>query len=313
MSSIRVSLILGAGLIAGLSLVNPVQAATSKPLPVPPASFLKYRVNSVGELLAQVRSDRTVRLRYAHLFNISENKVVDYMSKNLVESYIPATGKYSVYCVARDGHMFAIKQQFHSGLRVFALRNGQPVMKWACGNPLTKNLPAPPQTPTMLSKVLRHPVDQQTPTEVAMNFTDTTPTETPEVAVSPQDEVLGEIPQTTSHVVLAPVEQVQGSVEQLVFSSSSTRVPILPFVPLVGLIPRTGSGSLSGIVSEGGAGSTSGGGTRGGNGGPVGPNAAVPEANPALTVMLGLLPLGGLAFASRRRRNAVSIEETTQK
>jgi hypothetical protein len=303
MISIRTTSVLAAAFALGLSLLSPAQASTAKHQPVPPASFLSYRVDSVAQLLAQVRSNRAVRLRYAHLYNISENKVVDYMSKNLVESYVPATGKYTVYCVSRNGRLFAVKQQFHSGIRVFALRNGTPVMKWACGNPLTKSLPAPPQAPTMQSKTIRHPVVQQPVVVATLPMIEETPSE--QAATTPEEAPL---PQSTAHqVVLAPVEQVQGSTEQLVFSSSATRIPVLAFVPLIGLIPRGGSGTSVGSISRNGGGSGSNTGTRGGNGSPPA-SPPVPETNPALAVMLGLVPLGGLVFASRRRNSVVPVQ-----
>lgn len=263
----------------------------------PPASFLKYRVDSVAQLLAQIRADRTVRLRYAHLFGISENKVVAYMSKNLVESYIPATGAYKVWCVRPNGRVFVVKQHFHAGIRVFALRNGEPVLKWACGNPLTSRLPAPPQSPAMESMVVRHPVMQ-----VMASTIEVTPSEgAQEMVEAVSEETATEIMQTPEHVPLVPFELVKGSAEEIVYSSSASRIPFLPFVPLVGLIPRTGGNTPFGSITRSGGASPQGNtgtGSRSGSGGGL-----VPETSPAVTLALGLLPLGGMLLLSRRRRD----------
>ena len=73
------------------------------------------------------------------------------MRANLVESYVPQTRRYTVYCMSPSGRIFAVKQTFHKGTKVFALRNGDPVLKWLCGNPLSKFLPAV-QTKTIKKK-----------------------------------------------------------------------------------------------------------------------------------------------------------------
>ncbi len=144
------------------------KAPTGKPamptqrVPTPPDSFLRYKVYNTAQLIAQVQADPKVRQVFARHFNVPESRVVSYMRANLVESYVPRTGRYTVYCVRRNGKIYSVRQTFRKGTKVFSLRNGQPVMKWVCGNPLSKYLP-----PTKVVKNTPPPNEMLTPTDVA--------------------------------------------------------------------------------------------------------------------------------------------------
>jgi hypothetical protein len=108
----------------------------------PPDSFLPYNAHSLEGVIQQVENSPQLQQRYAKHFNIPPDQVVDYFRANLVESYITETRRYPVWCVRPDGRRYLIHQTFRRGERVLALRNGEPVLKWACGNPLTTTLPA---------------------------------------------------------------------------------------------------------------------------------------------------------------------------
>ena len=108
----------------------------------PPDSFLVYKVYSVDQLVDQVQANPAIQLKYARHFHVPQSRIVQYLRANLVESYIPETGTYTCYCVRQNGLIYPVKQKFHEGTKVFALRNGEPVLKWVCGNPLSKYLPA---------------------------------------------------------------------------------------------------------------------------------------------------------------------------
>ncbi len=132
----------------GLALAaTPAQAASrshrsaERRRVTPPDSYLQYRVYTVDQLIQQVSENPKVRRRFAQHFNIPEDRVISYMKANLVESYVPKTERYTVYCARPSGKFYPIRQTFKQGTKVFALKNGEPVMKWLCGNPLTKFLP----------------------------------------------------------------------------------------------------------------------------------------------------------------------------
>jgi hypothetical protein len=143
-------------------------------IPTGKDSFLLYKVYSVEQLLLEVEQEPIVRKRFARHFRISEGRVLSYMRNNLVESYIPKSGFYTVYNCRKDGSFYTTKQFFRVGTKVFALRNGQPVMKWVCGNPLAKALPA-----------VRKLAQQQTVPVIKIggSIETTTPTDTFDVSV----------------------------------------------------------------------------------------------------------------------------------
>lgn len=158
---------LAMNVVAAKKVVAPkkmvVKVTTGKPaIPTPPDSFLRYKVYNTAQLIAQVQADPKVRQVFARHFNVPESRVVSYMRANLVESYVPRTGRYTVYCVRRNGKIYSVRQTFRKGTKVFSLRNGQPVMKWVCGNPLSKYLP-----PTKVVTKPSPPNELLTPTDVA--------------------------------------------------------------------------------------------------------------------------------------------------
>jgi len=166
-------------LVAGCGLVlaaAPAQAAgrahgsaIASRRVTPPDSYLQYRVYTVDQLIQQVTDSPRVRKRFARHFQIPEERVVSYMKANLVESYVPKTERYTVYCVRPTGRFYPIRQLFQRGTKVFALRNGEPVMKWLCGNPLTKFLPD-----VNIEKVASYPPEETPHTPAVVKVADLT-------------------------------------------------------------------------------------------------------------------------------------------
>ncbi len=205
----------------------------------PPDSYLQYKVYTVDQLVQQVQANPRIRAVYARTFHIPEGRVVDYMRHNVVESYIPYTKTYTVYCVTSSGRVFKIHQVFRQGTKVFALRNGQPVFKWVCGNPLMAQLP----TVKTKTKTV------QTPAKVVTK-------------VSPSAETL--IP-TQSAVELIPSEEVALLPTAPVITTAASGVtsvtgpggfPLwLPLLPL-GFIHSNGSGGSSSSTNTTGSATT---------------------------------------------------------
>lgn len=275
---------------------NAARMARHAVMPVPRASFLNTRVDTVQQLISQIKASPAVRARYAKLFHVPQAEVVRYVQKNLVESYVPASKTYNVWCVSSTGRLYSVHQHFQAGTRVFALRNGTPVMKWACGNPLVSVLPYPPERKV---PVARKP---SLPTESVAPFTETIATE-----VSPEDFGAGlptkfvtSIPGEASSLV--PSQLVAGSTELLV-PAAKVANGLVPFLPFAG-----GAGLVTGSIGGGGGTTTTtdtlgNGGTSSPGGGTV-----VPEPSPSLTIALGLLPLGALLAMRKRRGTALPIK-----
>ena len=118
---------------------------------MPPDSYLQDRVYTVDQLIQQVQDNPTVRQRFARHFQIPKTA----SSATCGPIWWKATSRKRaatrfIVC-PRSGRIFAVKQTFHKGTKVFALRNGEPVLKWLCGNPLSKFLPAV-ETKTIMKK-----------------------------------------------------------------------------------------------------------------------------------------------------------------
>jgi hypothetical protein len=273
-------------LAAGFAMAGGVQAsaATVKTQPVPPDSFLRFRVDTVQQMINQIKADPAVRHRYSQLFNVPSSKLVAYIQKNVVESYVPATKTYRVWCVAKNGKLFAINARFVAGTRVFALRNGTPVMKWACGNPVISALPAPPETPLKVAKA------PTSPTEKVANYTDVIPTEM--VAPAPVETVATATASDVESVV--PQTMVASSNEYIGTVPAQAAGGVVPWIPLAGaaglVTGSIGGSAASRIVALGGG---------FGGGGGIGGGIA-PEPAPAVTLLFGLLPLAGLVALARR-------------
>jgi hypothetical protein len=109
--------------------------------PTATGSFLGALVYTVPDLINQVEMKPAIALRYARHYNTTPAKVVQFMKDNLVESYMPSTQTFRTYWVRRNGKIVSGNETLKKGTRVFALRNGTPILKWACGNPLTVSLP----------------------------------------------------------------------------------------------------------------------------------------------------------------------------
>lgn len=229
----------------------------------PRDSYLQYKVYSVEQLIQQVSENEAVRQRFARHFQIPESRVVSYMRANLVESYVPKTGHYTVYCMRRSGKFYPVKQTFRRGTKVFALRNGEPVMKWVCGNPLSKFLPE--------VQVRNIPVKPRV--KVSPIIQELSPAETANVLVP--SEIATRVYQPA-----IPFNLAAASAPVLLKSGGNSLLPFLLPVALIG-------------VSGGGSGGTP----------PVPvPGPAVPEAG-TLALLGAGLPLVFAARRRQMRRN----------
>ena len=241
----------------------------------PADSFLVYKVYSIDQLIAQVKASPAIQAKYARHFRVPQSRVVQYMRANLVESYIPDTGMYTCYCVRKNGLIYPVKQKFTEGTKVFALRNGEPVLKWVCGNPLSKFLPAV-ETHTIVRDM---PVIKLAPsTEV----------------VAPTDNVQVLVPTESQTIVTNSSSDFDALVPQSIVGAAAPEAAI--FVPSVGAPSALGALAALPVLFIAGHGN-GGGGTGGGtNGNPL----PVPEASTVQTSAL-IIAFGAFMLGLRRR------------
>lgn len=109
--------------------------------PAGPDAFLRFQVESTDELVEVLRTNPTLRKRYAKHFGVSEAEVVDFVKRALVPYRLPEARAVTTYGVTKTGRIYAVRTRLKKGTRVWANRSGVPVLKWLCANPLTNRLP----------------------------------------------------------------------------------------------------------------------------------------------------------------------------
>lgn len=149
-------------IIAILSIITtgrPVLAGQQH-VPTGKDAFLHYQVDSTDELIAALKDNLRLRRNYAQHFGISEKEILDFIQRTLVPYHLAAARDVTTYGVTKAGRIYPVTTHLKKGTLVWATRSGLPILKWACANPLTKNLPgtllkAKPK-PTMGSQFTRH-------------------------------------------------------------------------------------------------------------------------------------------------------------
>jgi hypothetical protein len=261
--------------LAAMGFPLPLRAAVAQTKATPPDSFLKIRVNSVSELCKQVNTDPAVKARYSHLLGVPQDKVVSYFKNNLVESYIPSGKTYRVWCVSKSGRYFQVNQKLNSGARVLALRDGSPVLKWACGNPLVSHLPA---AVPLRQSVAKRPL---LPDDNIADYNETIAKES--LPDTPMAMSITSLPTETP--VAVPTYMVAGVTETLIPSSAGSKIGALSLLPL---------GGLAGLVSSSSSGSKT---VIQTNDDPT----VTPEPSSVFALFLGLVGIVALLY---RRRSA---------
>lgn len=128
--------------VLGISLAaTPAARANTHHLPTGPDAFLNYQVDSTAELEAALRANPAALNRYSRHFGVSPQRFLTFVHNALVTYRLPASQTVTVYGVTRAGHIYAVHERLRGGTRVWATRSGQPILKWACANPLTNRLP----------------------------------------------------------------------------------------------------------------------------------------------------------------------------
>ncbi|MCC5613316.1 hypothetical protein LC612_43220 [Nostoc sp. CHAB 5834] len=79
--------------------------------------------------------------KYARHFGVPEQKVVAFFEKALVPHTLTQSRTLSTFGVTDTGTIYPVKTTLPAGTKVWATREGVPVLKWNCSNPLTSLLP----------------------------------------------------------------------------------------------------------------------------------------------------------------------------
>jgi hypothetical protein len=186
-------------------------------------AFLNQKVDSVSDLVKQVSSDPAVAERYAKHFGTTPSQIKSYFASNLKAVTLKKPMKVTVYFINPSGKTYTVKRLLPAGTRVFATKDGQPLLEWRCGNPVTRSLVTAAEPPK-----------STTPTPV-VSVTPTVP-ETPvtQVAGVEQTATLAELPPPAASIPPAELIVEQAPVVEAV-PTIVAPVDIAPSVPIAGL------------------------------------------------------------------------------
>ncbi|MDX1934135.1 MAG: DUF6777 domain-containing protein [Capsulimonadales bacterium] len=245
--------LLTAALIEGTGLAQqrdrPLRAAARRPSMID--AFLDRPVDSTDELVAVLRKDLRLRRRYARHFNLPEDRIVDFVRNALIVDYLKRDRVVTNYCVTGNGRIYPLRQVFKKGTKVWALRDGTPVLRWACANPLTKRLP--------MTLTSRRPTLSPIP-EVGgrrPQIVETVPPpRLPEVAAATPTLPPNEPLEASTENLLSGPDLVGSSVVIVGGTPFPSRLPLAPLtlitLPIIGNLPHSGSGATPVIPEPGG-------------------------------------------------------------
>ncbi|MBS1705237.1 MAG: PEP-CTERM sorting domain-containing protein [Armatimonadetes bacterium] len=119
---------------------------------MPPNPFLVKPANSVGDLVGQIKRYPTVSHNYERHFGMTQSEVIAYM-KSLKLTTLPQGGMFLVYNVPQSTGILRSKVlNLKKGTKIWVDWQGQPVLQWICGNPMTRG-PKQVATDTSLALV----------------------------------------------------------------------------------------------------------------------------------------------------------------
>ncbi|MCC7434601.1 MAG: PEP-CTERM sorting domain-containing protein [Methanoregulaceae archaeon] len=107
---------------------------------VPTGAFVRRPVKSINDLIAHAQSDKVVMERFTRHFRMKPDQIVQYF-KTLHLAKIGQDGVYLVYNVRSDNIIRGRHFNLKKGTLVFADRNGRPILKKECANPMWMGLP----------------------------------------------------------------------------------------------------------------------------------------------------------------------------
>ena len=274
--------VISAAALISIACCLPASAAGHGP--VPPASFLQYSVKTVPELGQEVTISPRVRARLARHFHVSYAEIGRYVLHNLSLSKLGSAGLYRVACIGPNGDEYWVTSRLPAGTPVFTSRvNGQPVLKLACGNPMTSSLPPEQEATVDDHSKLAPPLISQSTSAPGENTAFVPPAlmaETPllDALLAPGTEAL--------LLEQPPVVKTAGSLE---FAG------LLPAQSLADLGPVLATAAALAAVSSGGR-----------HKGSTNPPNPVPEASSsaAFGTMLLIGGIGGMGLMVRRKHSA---------
>lgn len=203
-------------------------------------------------LLETLKTNATFRKNLSKHFAIPEDRLLGFVADALVPQVLSADSRVQNYGVTKSGLIYHKNTTLKKGTRVWGLRDGTPILKWDCSNPLLLELPVkrrvpkptpvglwkekgivPPETallpPTGLDAPVGITLALEKPSDPLLPPPPYTPTPPPNTPTPPRSSSII----TRSGVPLLPIAGVFGLVVRS--QTTPTSVPEPTTVALLGL------------------------------------------------------------------------------
>ncbi|MGQ9455667.1 MAG: hypothetical protein ACUVRS_04100 [Armatimonadota bacterium] len=109
--------------------------------PPRPGSFVRYSAETVSQLVDQILTNNVVGKRYSKMFKMQPQQLAKYFRDNLQVTKLSKPLKVKMHFISKTGKILVRNCWLPAGKKVFATRDGTPVLDIGCGNPLTDQLP----------------------------------------------------------------------------------------------------------------------------------------------------------------------------
>lgn len=122
-------------------LVAQCGSFASQRKPPRPGSFVRYSAETVEQLVNQILTDKVVGKRYFMMFKMKPEQLASYFRDNLQVTKLSKPLKVRMHFISKTGKILVRNCWLSAGKKVFATRDGTPVLDIGCGNPLVERLP----------------------------------------------------------------------------------------------------------------------------------------------------------------------------
>jgi PEP-CTERM motif len=93
------------------------------------------------ELVEIVKTNKTFRRNLSRHFAVPEDRLVAFIEDALVPSTLTKDTRVMNYGVTKAGKIYGKNTVLKKGTRIWATRDGKPILKWDCSNPLLPKAP----------------------------------------------------------------------------------------------------------------------------------------------------------------------------
>ncbi|MCX6367057.1 MAG: PEP-CTERM sorting domain-containing protein [Armatimonadetes bacterium] len=186
-------------------------------------------------LVETLKTNKTFRTNLAKHFGVPEERVIEFVQDALVPRTLAQDTRVMNYGVTKSGSIYSKNTTLKKGTRVWATRDGKPILKWDCSNPLLPKIPVLRERPkpTRVSRAveagilapqggLLEPAGLEAPVGITLAM------DTPGDPITPP--------------IGPPVTYKDPpSIPRLPTSIARTGIPLLPLAGVVGLVVRSAS------------------------------------------------------------------------